>query len=96
MHFLKSKFVKTVIMGAPSLDNEFMQYWSKLTVVEKESLLNVAKNYVLLKEEEGDLSEIRRNLVQEERAKYLKGEGKSYSWEEVKQMAIDKEKRNAL
>ena len=83
-------------MGAPSLDNEFMQYWSKLTVVEKESLLNVAKNYVLLKEEEGDLSEIRRNLVQEERAKYLKGEGKSYSWEEVKQMAIDKEKRNAL
>jgi hypothetical protein len=35
-------------MGAPSLDNEFMQYWSKLTVIEKESLLNVAKNYVLL------------------------------------------------
>jgi hypothetical protein len=83
-------------MGAPSLDNEFMQYWSKLTVVEKESLLNVAKNYVLLKEEEADLAEIRRNIVQEEREKYLRGEGKSYSWEDVKQMAIDKEKRNAL
>jgi hypothetical protein len=83
-------------MGAPSLDSEFMQYWSKLTVVEKESLLNVAKNYVLLKEEEPDLSEIRRSLVQEEREKYLKGEGRSYSWEEVKQMAIDKEKRDAL
>ena len=83
-------------MGAPSLDNEFMQYWSKLTVVEKESLLNVARNYVLLKEEDADLAEIRRNMVQEEREKYLKGEGGSYSWEEVKQMAIDKEKRDAL
>jgi hypothetical protein len=83
-------------MGAPSLDNEFMQYWSKLTVVEKESLLNVARNYVLLKEEEADLTELRRSLVQEEREKYLTGEGRSYSWEEVKQMAIDKEKRNAL
>lgn len=83
-------------MGAPSLDNEFMQYWSKLTVVEKESLLNVARNYVLLKEEDADLAEIRRNMVQEEREKYLKGEGRSYSWDEVKQMAIDKKKRDAL
>jgi hypothetical protein len=76
-------------MGAPSLDNEFMQYWSKLTLVEKESLLNVAKNYVLLKDEETDLTGMRRQLIQEEREKYLKGEGKSYSWDEVKQMAID-------
>jgi hypothetical protein len=38
-------------MGVPSLDNEFMEYWSKLTIVEKESLLSVAKNYVHLKEE---------------------------------------------
>jgi hypothetical protein len=49
---------------------------------------------VLLKDEDADLTEIRRNMVQEEREKYLKGEGISYSWEEVKQMAIDKEKRN--
>jgi hypothetical protein len=83
-------------MGAPSLDNEFMQYWSKLTLVEKESLLNVAKNYVLLKDEETDLTGMRHQLIQEEREKYLKGEGKSYSWDEVKQMAIDKEKRDAI
>jgi hypothetical protein len=94
--FFKSKFVKTINMGAPSLDNEFMQYWSKLTLVEKESLLNVAKNYVLLKDEETDLTGMRHQLIQEEREKYLKGEGKSYSWDEVKQMAIDKEKRNAI
>lgn len=79
-------------MGAPSLDNEFMQYWSKLTVVEKESLLNVAKNYVLLKDEEADLTVMRRKMIQEEREKYFRGEGKSYSWEDVKQMAIDKKK----
>lgn len=34
-------------MAAPSLDNEFMQYWQKLSVVQKESLLQVAKNYVV-------------------------------------------------
>ena len=38
-------------MAAPSLENEFMQYWLKLTMLEKRSLLSVAKNYVQLKEE---------------------------------------------
>lgn len=32
-------------MGAPSLDNEFMQLWSKLTVVQKQSLLSVIKSF---------------------------------------------------
>jgi hypothetical protein len=32
----------------------------------------------------------------EEREKYLKGEGRAYSWEEVKAMAANKEKRNDL
>ena len=83
-------------MAIPVLDNEFMQYWVKLTLVEKESLLNVAKHYVKLKKEEADTDDLRKQLVMEERAKYLKGEGKSYSWDEVKDMAIDKEKRNGL
>ncbi len=34
-------------MSAPSLDNEFMQYWLKLSVVQKESLLSVIKSFVL-------------------------------------------------
>ena len=78
------------------LDNEFMQYWSKLTKVEKESLLSVAKQYVQLKKEASDTIDLRRQLVMEEREKYLKGEGKSYSWEEVKAMATSKEKRDDL
>ena len=38
-------------MSAQSLKQEFDQYWSKLSIVEKESLLAVAKNYVQLKDE---------------------------------------------
>ena len=83
-------------MAIPVLDNEFMQYWVKLTLVEKESLLNVAKHYVHLKKEEADTDDLRKQLVMEERAKYLKGEGKSFSWDEVKGMAVNKEKRNGL
>jgi len=36
---------------------------------------------------------LRKKKIEEERKKYLNSEGKSYSWEEVKQMAINKEKR---
>jgi hypothetical protein len=83
-------------MTVPLLDNEFMKYWSKLTLVEKESLLSVAKNYVQLKGEEYDTDELRKQLVKEEREKYLKSEGTSYTWDEVKEMAANKEKRNGL
>ena len=77
-------------MEIPVVDNEFMQYWSKLTLVEKESLLNVAKQYVLLKREGDGTDDLRKQLVMEEREKYLKGEGKSFSWDEVKAMATSK------
>lgn len=83
-------------MGIPVVDNEFMQYWSKLTAVEKESLLNVAKQYVSLKKESDDPDAMRRQLVMEEREKYLTREGKSFTWEQVKEMAVEKEKRNGL
>lgn len=83
-------------MTAPLVDSEFMQYWSKLTVVEKESLLSVAKNYVQLKQEGMSSDDMRRRMIEQEREKYLRGEGKSYSWEEVKQMAVNKEKRHAI
>lgn len=83
-------------MTAPLVDSEFMQYWSKLTVVEKESLLSVAKNYVLLKQEGISSEDMRKSMIEQEREKYLRGEGASYSWEEVKQMAMHKEKRHAI
>ena len=83
-------------MTVPESDNEFIQYWLKLTAVEKESLLTVAKQYVLLRKEGDDTEDLRKHLVMEERARYLKGEGKSFSRDEVKDMAVNKEKRNGF
>ena len=47
---------------------------------------------------ENDINnDVRRlNIIQEERASYLKGEGKSYSWDEVKSMAVNKGTRDGL
>lgn len=72
-----------------------MQYWLRLSLGQKESLLNVAKNFVGLREDT-DVIDMRKQLIQEERQKYLREEGKSFSWEEVKEMAINKDKRNGL
>ena len=80
---------------APGLDNEFMQYWLKLSLGQKESLLSVAKNFVGLRED-ADATDLRKKLIQEEREKYLRGEGESYSWSVVKNMALNKEQRNGL
>jgi hypothetical protein len=94
--FLRGKFVKMSIMAtAPGLDNEFMKYWLKLSLVQKESLLSVAKNFVGLKDDL-EVTDLRKKLVLEERAKYLQGEGKAYSWEDVKKMALNKDQRNGL
>lgn len=38
----------------------------------------------------------RRNLIRIEREKYLMGEGASFDWETVKEMAKNEEKRNVL
>jgi len=51
--------------------------------------------YTLL-EDEMDTDAQRKKLIQSEREKYLNGDGKSYSWDEVKEMALNKEKRHAL
>jgi hypothetical protein len=47
-------------------------------------------------EDEMNTDAKRRNLIQLEREKYLNEEGKSYSWDQVKQMATDKKKRRAI
>lgn len=47
-------------------------------------------------ENEIDTDSQRKKLIMQERKKYLNGEDKSFRWDEVKQMAIDKEKRHAI
>ena len=51
--------------------------------------------YTLL-EDEIDTDVQRKKLVLAERENYIKGEGKSYTWDEVKAMAINKVKRHAV
>lgn len=45
---------------------------------------------------ESEMQDDRTNLIAEERSRYMAGEGKSYSWEEVKNMALNKEMRNGI
>ena len=51
--------------------------------------------YTLL-ENEIDIDAQRKKIIFIEREKYLNGEDKSYSWNDVKEMATDKRKRRGL
>ncbi|MBL7693179.1 MAG: hypothetical protein JNM41_16415 [Flavipsychrobacter sp.] len=42
------------------------------------------------------VSDRRKHLIEEERAKYLRGDGRSYSWEEVKKMATGKDRPDEI
>ena len=55
----------------------------------------VAAMYALF-EDEIDTDTSRRKLVQAERQKYLTGEGSSFSWDEVKEMATNKKQRSTI
>ncbi len=46
--------------------------------------------------DEMDADTTRKSLVQMERDKYLQEEGKSFSWDEVKEMAMNKDKSHAI
>lgn len=51
--------------------------------------------YVLF-EDEMDTESARLKLIRAERQKHLVGEGKVYSWDAVKEIALDKSKRDGL
>jgi hypothetical protein len=63
-----------------------MQYWSKLTVVQKESLLSVAKNYIELKEKTDRISIEEYNQEIDEAMKRM-NEGEYYTHEQVAEMS---------
>lgn len=54
--------------------------------------------YALVKEynDAESVSDRRKHLIEEERAKYLRGDGRSYSWEEVKKMATGKDRPDEI
>ena len=51
--------------------------------------------YTLL-EDEVYSEDYRKKLILAERARYLAGEGNSHTWDEVKQMAVNKDQRNVI
>ena len=69
-------------MVAPSLDNEFMKYWLKLTQPQKESLLNVVKNFVDLEEDLTSISIGQYNQEIDEAMQRMDA-GESYTHEQV-------------
>ena len=77
-------------MSAQSLEQEFDQYWSKLNIVEKESLLAVAKNYVQLKDDNDTerLSIEEYNKEIDEAVARVEA-GEFYTHEEVVKMSKD-------
>ena len=77
-------------MSAQSLEQEFDQYWSKLNIVEKESLLAVAKNYVQLKDEnDSDRVSIEEYNKEIDEAVARVEAGEFYTQEEVVKMSKD-------
>jgi len=73
-------------MTAASIDNEFNKYWDLLTSEEKESLLNVAKNYVHLKEKANRTSIEEYNKEIEEAMQRIDA-GEFYTHEPVEEMS---------
>lgn len=43
-----------------------------------------------------DINDARMKLVLAEREQYLKGEGHTYTWQQVKDMAINRQKPNGI
>ena len=82
----KTKFVETIFMAAQLLDNEFEKCWSMLTIGEKESLLAVAKNYVQLKKEAGEINIEQYNKEIDDAVTRVEN-GEFYSHEEVMKMS---------
>ena len=55
-----------------------------------------AEAMYIMFENEVDAGLQRKKLIEAERTQHLNGKGKVYSWNEVKQMALDKLKRHAI
>jgi hypothetical protein len=75
-------------MGAQSLDQEFLRYWSRLSVVEKQSLFQVAKHYVDLKDDTTPITLEQYNTEIDEAMKAME-DGEIYTHDQVKQMSKD-------
>ncbi len=73
-------------MSAQSLEQEFDRYWSKLSMVEKQSLLIVAKTYIYSREGQEPISIEQYNQEIDEAMERIDA-GDFYTHEEVVEMS---------
>ena len=73
-------------MAALPIETEFNEYWSRLTLVEKESLLIVAKNYIQLKEDNVRIGLTQYNNEIDEAMQSIDN-GESYTHEAVAELS---------
>jgi len=73
-------------MGSISLDQAFLQYWMRLSAVEKQSLFQVAKHYVELKDDVAPISVEQYNAEIDAAMKRMDA-GESYTHEQVLEMS---------
>ena len=83
-------------MEAYKLDDEFFRYWSKLNVVQKETLLNVVKNFLPQEEEQFIIPEEDMAKIRKDREDYLNGIGKTYTREEARKIVLSNQKQHGL
>jgi len=79
-------FDQNTNMGAQTLDKDFLKYWMRLSVVEKQSLFQVAKHYVELKDDTTPISVEQYNAEIDEAMKRMDA-GELYTHEQVKEMS---------
>ena len=72
-------------MGATPLENELLQYWAKLTLVQQESIISVIKSMV---QPDPEINIELYNREVDESVARVEG-GKFYTQEEVEKMSTD-------
>ena len=75
-------------MEEQSLNQDFFHYWIRLSVKEKELLLQVAKHYVYLKQDTTPISIVQYNTEIDEAMKQMDA-GEFYTHEQVGEMSKD-------
>jgi len=69
-------------METALIDNELMHYWARLTMAQKESVLNVLKSFIAPEEATGHISMEQYNKELEEAMKRMDA-GEFYTHEQV-------------
>lgn len=81
-------------MTQPVSEYDFFTCWSQLTAPQKNALYNIARIFAASNPEDA-VEQERWQMIMEAREEYLNG-GKTYSWEEVKQMIRNRHTKDGL